>query len=285
MRVRFWGTRGTRPTPGPRTLRYGGNTTCVEVRSRTGQLLVIDSGSGIAELGYRLAREGPTEATILITHTHWDHIQGFPFFGPAFLPESKLTLVGPAGSIKSLKAAFADQMDPAYYPIRLDDMPAALDFVERAPGETFEVGDLRVTPHELNHPIVTFGYRVDEADRSFVFATDNELTRNGDGGHLGELARGALVEWAREPNLLVHDAQYSREEYATHVGWGHSTYEDTLALAEDVAAEQLAFFHHDPMHSDADVDALVEEALGEHHQRGGRRLVAFPAAEDQELEV
>ena len=287
MRVRFWGTRGTRPTPGSRTLRYGGNTTCVEVRNRDGDLLIIDSGSGIAELGNKLAQNGPLRAHILITHTHWDHIQGFPFFSPAFLPGTKLTIVGPAGSIKSLKAAFADQMDPAFFPVRLDDMPAELEFVEMTSDETFEVAGLRVTPHELNHPIVTFGYRVEENGNSFVFATDNELIPPSDGedGQILKLARSALVEWCSETDLLVHDAQYSRQEYAAHVGWGHSTYEDALALADEAGAGQIAFFHHDPMHSDAEIDALVEESVGTHQQRGGRRMPAFPAAEDQEIEL
>ena len=289
MRVRFWGTRGTRPTPGRRTLRYGGNTTCVEIRSQSDELLVIDSGSGIAELGAKLAPAGPANVHLLITHTHWDHIQGFPFFAPAFIPGTKLTLVGPAGSIKSLKAAFADQMDLAYFPLRLDEVPAEIEFIERDAGETFELGGLRITPHELNHPIVTFGYRVEEAGRSLVFATDNELvpasvTASGNGSE-ADSARRELVGWCSGADLLVHDAQYSREEYEAHIGWGHTSYGEALSLADEAEVEQLAFFHHDPMHSDSDIDALVEDAMGRHQQAGGRRMVAFPAAEDQEIQL
>lgn len=287
MRVRFWGTRGTRPTPGKRTLRYGGNTTCVEVRGRDDELLIIDSGSGIAELGATLAGAGPLNVNLLITHTHWDHIQGFPFFAPAFIPGTKLTLVGPAGSIKSLKAAFADQMDLAYFPLRLDQVPAEIEFIEREAGETFEAAGLRVTPHELNHPIVTFGYRIEEGERALVFATDNELAPAsvpGDGDLLSP-SRDALVSWCRGAELLVHDAQYSREEYEAHVGWGHTSYGEALALAADAQAGRLAFFHHDPMHSDSEIDALVEEALGRHQQAGGRPVRAFPAAEESEIEL
>ncbi|HEV8597609.1 MAG TPA: MBL fold metallo-hydrolase, partial [Candidatus Dormibacteraeota bacterium] len=186
MRVKFWGTRGTRPTPGRRTLRYGGNTTCIEVRDKENNLLIIDSGSGIAELGNTFSPTEPLQAHLLITHTHLDHIQGFPFFLPAFVPGTHLTIVGPAGSAKSLQAAFADQTDPAYFPVRLSHMPAEMEFIERNPGETFEVGTLRITPHLLMHPIPTFGYRIDEGTSRFTFATDNEIAlfANGTNGTL-----------------------------------------------------------------------------------------------------
>ena len=280
MRVKFWGTRGTRPTPGRRTLRYGGNTTCLEVRDKHDNLIIIDSGSGIAELGASLAQDTAIQAHLLITHTHLDHIQGFPFFLPAFIPGTHLTIVGPAGSAKSLQAAFADQMDPAYFPVRLDHMPADMEFIERNPGETFEVGGLRITPHLLMHPIPTFGYRIDEGATRFAFATDNEIAMfaQEQNGTLKDLA-----EWCRGADLLVHDAQYSREEYKTHAGFGHSTFEEALSLAEQADVHQLAFFHHDPAHSDTDIDALIEEALGNHRQSGGSEVVTFPAAEDQEV--
>jgi len=287
VRIRFWGTRGTRPTPGRRTLRYGGNTTCLEVRGSADQLLILDSGSGIAELGADLAQNGARDLHVLISHTHWDHIQGFPFFGPAFVPGTRVTVVGPAGSIKSLQAAFADQMDPAYFPLRLDQVPAELEFIEVLPGQTLEMAGMTVTPHELNHPIVTLGYRIQEGGRTLVFATDNELQpTDGTEPALGlstPAAVQSMVDWCRDADLLVHDAQYSQAEYPSHAGWGHSTFEDALTLAEAAGARQLAFFHHDPLHSDDQIDALVEEALGNHQQRGGSRVLAFPAAEDQEI--
>jgi len=277
VRIRFWGTRGTRPTPGRRTLRYGGNTTCVEVRGSTGQLLILDSGSGIAELGANLAQDGAGHFHLLISHTHWDHIQGFPFFAPAFVPGTRVSVVGPAGSIKSLQAAFADQMDPAYFPLRLDEVPADLEFIEVPAGQPLELAGMTVTPHELNHPIVTLGWRIQEGGSTFVFATDNELRApNGVQG---------MAEWCRGADLLVHDAQYSEAEYPAHAGWGHSTFDDALSLAEDAEVRQLAFFHHDPLHSDDQIDALVEEALGNHRQRRAGRVLAFPAAEDQEIDL
>ncbi|MGH7904493.1 MAG: MBL fold metallo-hydrolase [Candidatus Dormibacteraceae bacterium] len=280
MKVRFWGTRGTRPTPGPRTLRYGGNTACVEVRTGSGELIIIDSGSGIAELGSALG-DRPLRAHLLITHTHWDHIQGFPFFAPNFVPGTRLTVVGPGGSMRSLQEAFADQMAPAYFPLRLEEMPAGVEFIERRAGEVFEVGGARITPHLLNHPVATFGYRVEEAGRAFVFATDNEPPAAGGGdGHR------ALVDWCRDADLLAHDAQYSADEYRSRVGWGHATFEYALRVAHESGAGRLAFYHHDPAHSDDEVDVLVGRALDEDSRtRAGNRPEAFPAAEDRDLSV
>jgi phosphoribosyl 1,2-cyclic phosphodiesterase len=174
VKVRFWGTRGTRPTPGSRTLRYGGNTPCVEVRTANGDVLIIDSGSGIAELGAKLASSA-LDAHLLITHTHWDHIQGFPFFAPNFVRGSRLTVVGPTGSSTSLQEAFTDQMRPAYFPMTLGDMPAAVEFFEATADLEFEICGLAVTPKSLDHPIPTFGYRFEEDGKKFVFATDNEI--------------------------------------------------------------------------------------------------------------
>jgi len=279
MRIKFWGTRGTRPTPGRRTLRYGGNTTCIEVRDKHDNLVIIDSGSGIAELGSTFSPTEPLLAHLLITHTHLDHIQGFPYFMPAFVPGTHLTIVGPSGSAKSLQAAFADQMDPAYFPVRLSHMPAEMEFIERNEGETFEVGALRITPHLLMHPIPTFGYRIDEGSSRFTFATDNEFSM------FAQQPNGALKDltaWCRNSGLLVHDAQYSPEEYKNHAGFGHSTFGDALTLAELAGANELAFFHHDPAHSDSDVDDLIEKARANHR---GAEVNAFPASEEQEISL
>ena len=290
MKIRFWGTRGTRPAPARRTLRYGGNTTCVEIRGKENELLIIDAGSGFAELGESMRGNGPIHAHILVTHTHWDHIQGFPFFAPLFIPGTHLTMLGPAGSIKSLQGAFADQMDPAYWPgPQIGQLPAEIEFIELQAGEVLEVGGLKVTPHLLNHPIATFGYRIDENGRSFAFATDNELlgfeAKRGDSefSQLESMAQEALVDWCGGVDLLVHDAQYSTEEYAKHVGWGHSTFESALNLAERAEARELGFFHHDPAHSDVEIDELVEQALEKHAWPKRDAMEVFPAAEDQEL--
>jgi phosphoribosyl 1,2-cyclic phosphodiesterase len=296
VRIKFWGTRGTRPTPGRSTLRYGGNTACVEVRTSNNDLIILDSGSGIAELGNALP--GPVNAHLLISHTHWDHIQGFPFFGPNFVPGSKLRVIGPKGSMKSLESAFADQMDPAYFPINLGQMPVDLEFVELSPGEVFQAAGVKVIPHTLNHPIATFGYRLEENGHVFVFATDNESyedpdvlaakveegkERNAPPETLDSLWQDNYIGWCKDADLLVHDAQYSKEEYKQRVGWGHSTFDYALLIARQAGARQLAFYHHDPVHSDHQIEAMVEEALGSEQHRRHRGLIAFPAAEGQEI--
>ena len=159
-------------------------------------------------------------------------------------------------------------------------MPAEMEFIERNPGETFEVGALRITPHLLMHPIPTFGYRIDEGSSRFTFATDNEIAlfANGTNGTVKDLAN-----WCRDSDLLVHDAQYSADEYKTRAGFGHSTYEEALSLAEQAGVKELAFFHHDPLHADIEIDALIEQALGNHRASGGSDVNSFPAAEEQEL--
>jgi phosphoribosyl 1,2-cyclic phosphodiesterase len=298
VRVKFWGTRGTRPTPGRATLKYGGNTACVEVRTDDDELIIVDSGSGIAELGNTL--DGPIKAHLLISHTHWDHIQGFPFFGPNFVRGSKLTVVGPKGSMKSLQAAFEDQMDPVYFPLTMDQMPVQLEFKEMLPGETFEAAGVRITPHVMKHPINTFGYRFDQDGRGFVFASDQEPYTD-PGVLLAEVARlkaggepqeeidslwpDHYIEWCRGADLIVHDAQYSREEYPQHAGWGHSTFDYALLIAREAGARQLAFFHHDPIHTDQQIDSFVEAALSSEYHAKHRGLIAFPAAEGQEIEL
>src|SRR5207237_3252997 len=158
VRIKFWGTRGTRPTPGGSTLHYGGNTPCVEVRTESGALIILDSGSGIAEFGNTL--DGPIDAHLLISHTHWDHIQGFPFFAPNFRHGSTLKVIGPQASMKSLQGAFADQMDPAYFPVNLYEMPVELEFVEMAPDDVFMAVGVKIVADDVNHPIVVYCYRL-----------------------------------------------------------------------------------------------------------------------------
>jgi phosphoribosyl 1,2-cyclic phosphodiesterase len=243
------------------------------VLSASGDVLVIDSGSGIAELGSAIGRGSAFDAHLLVTHTHWDHIQGFPFFAPNFVHGSRLTVVGPTGSSQSLQEAFTDQMRPSYFPMTLGEMPGAVEFIECTTDVEFEICGMTVTPKSLDHPIATFGYRIEEEGRSFVFCTDNEIRA---------APPESLIEWCSGADLLVHDAQYSRDEYATRVGWGHSTFDAALELAQRAGVKRLAFFHHDPDHSDADIDRFVQDAIA---RVGAGSLVAFAAAECQEIEL
>ena len=270
MRVRFWGTRGSIAAPGPETLRYGGNTPCVEVRTDDGTLLIFDSGTGARKLGLALAKSGPVRAHLFIGHTHADHIQGLPFFVPAFLPGSHLTIYGPAGIDRSLPTAIGGQMDYAYFPLPIADLPARLDFEELGESE-FSVGDIRVRAQYLNHTAPCLGYRVEVGGAVLVYATDHEPhavpTWRPDRGsdcfdiaallHPGDVRHAELL---RDADLVIHDAQYTVDEYGAKVGWGHSTIEYVLDVALAARARRLALFHHDPTRTDDAVDTLLAEA-------------------------
>ena len=261
MRVRFWGTRGSLPVPGPDTIRYGGNTSCVEVESDSGTLVVIDCGTGVRRLGSALAAEDPAAraGAILISHTHWDHIQGFPFFAPLFVPGSEWDVYGPRGLGESLRDTLAGQMQYTYFPITLDAMGAEIRYHSLVEG-SFRIGDVQVRTRYLNHPALTLGYRLEADGASVAYACDHEPFQR-------EAARGdvelggkdrAHVDFVRGVDLLIHDAQFTAEEYSSRVGWGHSSVEYALRVADEGQVGSLAFTHHDPARSDDELDAMVE---------------------------
>ena len=245
MRVRFWGVRGSIPVSSPRTLHFGGNTSCVEL-VHDGARLVIDGGTGLRALGAELGFQ-PVEATFLFSHVHWDHIQGVPFFGPAFHPDSRFAFCGAAG----LREALAAQMCRPQFPISLDALQAEIDWRELESERSFRAGPFAITPLSLSHPGEVFAYRVEAGDRAVVFATDVEH-----GGCIDE----ALVELASGVDLLIHDAQYTQTEYATRRGWGHSTLSEALEVARRAEVGALALFHHDPDRDDASLGLLEAQA-------------------------
>jgi CheY-like chemotaxis protein/phosphoribosyl 1,2-cyclic phosphodiesterase len=292
MRVRFWGTRGSIATPGPSTLRYGGNTACVEVRTDDDTLLIFDCGTGARALGLALERAGPVRAHLFITHTHGDHIQGLPFFVPAFLPGSHLTIYGPAGVDRSFPHAVGGQMDYAYFPVPIGDLPSHVDFEELGEG-SFSVGAARVRAQDMNHTGPCLGYRVEVGGVVLVYATDHEpyayptwrpdrrgaSSEAGDFLHPGD-ARHA--EFLRGADLVIHDAQYTEAEYATKAGWGHSPAEYAVDLACAAGVGRLALFHHDPSRDDDAVDALVVAARAR-AAATGREVDVIAAAEGLEI--
>jgi CheY-like chemotaxis protein len=281
--VRFWGTRGSIPTPGPRTIRYGGNTSCVEVRC--GQtILMLDSGTGAREMGLALQREfqgRPVEVAIFIGHTHWDHIQGFPFFMPAYVAGSRLTIHSLRGSDKSLEKVFTGQMDASYFPVSAADLLARLQFVELE--GAVKVGDACVSHVYLNHPGVAIGFRIDIGKKSVVYISDHEPYRrlNGDNEHNRKLDR-EVDEFARGADLYIREAQYTEEEYPAKRGWGHSTWADALESAHEAGVNLLALYHHDPMHDDDFIDRVVAECRANMQQRG-MNFVCFAAADNLEV--
>jgi phosphoribosyl 1,2-cyclic phosphodiesterase len=256
MQITFWGVRGSIPTPGPHTVQIGGNTSCVEVRAGKA-ILIFDGGTGLRLLGKKLLPLAPITAHMFFSHVHWDHIQGFPFFEPAFIAGNAFYLYGGNNVSRTLEETLEGQMDHPNFPVHLSAMGAKMTFRDLKEGETVTIDDgegktVRVTPAAGHHPQGVYAFRVDHDGKVFVYATDTEHYE----GRLDE----KLVRLARNANAFVYDSQYTPEEYAgtagtgaTKKGWGHSTFEEGVKLAEAAGVERLVLFHHDPIQSDAAV--------------------------------
>jgi len=262
MQVQFWGTRGSIPKPGPTTIRYGGNTLCVEVRTARGTLVVIDCGTGLHGLGLKLLSTGGKGLAghILISHTHWDHIQGVPFFAPFYVPGNKWDIYGPKGLNQSLRETLAGQMQHAYFPISADEFGATIRYHDLVEG-TFDIDDVKVTTQYLNHTALTLGYRLEADGAAVVYCCDHEpfscAVADGRGEFSGLDQRHAdFIEGA---DLLIHDAQYTAAEYPSKLGWGHSSGEFVVRLARHAKAKHVALAHHDPLRSDDAMDRIVEK--------------------------
>ncbi|RVU19796.1 MBL fold metallo-hydrolase [Methylobacterium oryzihabitans] len=260
MLVRFYGTRGSLPVPGPGTVRYGGNTSCVCVRSRRGTLVVLDIGTGAYALGRDLTAKGLAgRGHLLITHTHWDHIQGLPFFAPLFVPGNEWDIYAPRGLGASLRETLSGQMQHRYFPVSLDQLGATIRYHELVEGSLAlgPDGDVAVEARYLNHPALTLGYRLQADGASLVYALDHEpyaaCAAEGRTPLRGPDRRHA--EFLDGADLVIHDAQYTAEEYRDRQGWGHSTVEYALRAAK--GARRLALMHHDPLRDDDALDALV----------------------------
>jgi phosphoribosyl 1,2-cyclic phosphodiesterase/CheY-like chemotaxis protein len=277
-RVKFWGVRGSIPTPGPATVQYGGNTSCIEVRA-DGQLIILDAGSGLRLLGKALLEEfgdQSLEMTLLLTHTHWDHIQGIPFFLPVYRPQNRLRILGYEGARHGLVNVLSNQMESPFFPVGLRELPANV-LIEELKSMSFEVGSVRVQACFANHPGICVGYRLFTSEGSVAFFPDNEphighrrapqATGDPEGTAMA-FARGQdqkVVEFLRGVDVMIMDAQYDCSEYRDHIGWGHGCVEDVVALALQAGAKRLFLFHHDPNHDDAKIAAMADEA---------RRMVA-----------
>ena len=274
--VEFHGVRGSVASPGPHTAGVGGNTSCVEVLAGQTQL-ILDAGTGLRRVGDRLMRRGsPVDSTLLLSHLHWDHIQGIPFFSPLYVPGTQVRIIsGPNGCL-SLQEAMKKQMCSPYFPVSFDDVPATIEIRELQPGRPFTVGEATVQMAKLNHPDPVYAYRIAWEGRSVVYATDTEHFSCVD-PHLRALAEGA--------DVLIYDAQYLPEEYSgevgmSRVGWGHSTFEAATSLAAAAGVSQLILFHHDPQRCDEAV-ADIERRAREHFvattaAREGLRIVLDP---------
>ena len=288
FRLRFWGTRGSVPSPGPMTVRYGGNTPCVEVRTEANALIILDAGTGIRELGRSLianANGDGITADIFLTHAHWDHIQGIPFFAPIFQSGNRFTIWGSKELKTGVDRVIRDQMLPVVFPVPFDALAAKISFAEIAEEERKGNGYV-VKAFGVCHPGGALGYRFSSSDgtgTSFVYISDNELreveTYGSRPGWQNELVR--FIEGAR---TLIHDATYTNDEYARHRGWGHSTYEDAIDLAVRSGVRQLVLFHHKPERTDEDLDQYLAECRRLVAERGAP-LTVVAAAEGMTLTV
>jgi phosphoribosyl 1,2-cyclic phosphodiesterase/CheY-like chemotaxis protein len=273
--IQFWGVRGSIPTPGPRTVYYGGNTSCVEVRTG-GQIIILDAGTGIRNLGLELAHEfagRSVDLTLLISHTHWDHIQGFPFFAPAYDARNHVQILGYDGAATSLASTLAGQMESPYFPIALEQMPANVEIRELKEMQFF-IGKLRVTACLMNHPGMAVGYRLWTPDGSVAYLPDNEPCCGArhectDAEAISDIRLDQhIIDFIQGADVLITDAQYDRAEYDCHIGWGHGCMEDVVELAIAAHVQQLFLFHHDPNHSDERVSTMMEEARRKVAERG-----------------
>lgn len=252
VQLRFWGVRGSTPTPVISNLKCGGNTSCLEVRSSTGECVIFDAGSGIRNLGQQLLQQSagaPIKAKIFLTHFHWDHIQGIPFFAPLYGPNNHVAFHSSRNCLP-LMETLEGQMARPYFPVSFSQVSSRRDFNEVENGEVVKVGNLQICSFPLNHPQGAAGYRIEADGAVIVYATDYE--------HGNPAMDSILREYSQGADVLICDSQYTPEEYASHVGWGHSTWLNAANVAGDARAKRLVLFHHDPEHDDERMAEITE---------------------------
>jgi phosphoribosyl 1,2-cyclic phosphodiesterase len=281
LRLTAWGTRGSIPSPGPSTVRYGGNTSCVQVHAGGAGTYLFDAGTGIRAVSRRLA-EGhePVAAELFVTHYHWDHIQGFPFCAPLYEADARLRVHGPPGDGATVAEVFARQMSPVFFPVPLDAVAARVEWAE-VNGAVWTDGQVEVAAYRTRHPGYACGYRVRAGSAAAVYIPDNEIGTEPD----EQTAWYAgLVEFARGADVLIHDAMLDEPEYERFRGWGHSTYRQAVRLAEDAGVARLLLFHHAPDRTDVELDRVVEQISAELDARGST-LSVEAAREGSEIVI
>jgi phosphoribosyl 1,2-cyclic phosphodiesterase len=273
-RLKFWGVRGSIPVPGPGTVRFGGNTSCIEIRA-DGELIVLDAGSGIRELGLALENEfgsRPIKLSLLITHVHWDHIQGFPFFVPAYNDKNEIQILGYDGAGSGLREILKGQMATPFFPVALYDLPGKIN-IQKLESMDFNIGKVRVRSRFMNHPGVCVGYRILTSKGSIAYLPDHEpydaFKLHSAKSHLlspeqtqkrAREDRAELVKFLQGADILILDSQYTDEEYQAHVGWGHGSLSSAISLALDASVRKLVLYHHDPTHDDDMIEKMLQIA-------------------------
>lgn len=287
MYLKFWGTRGSIPKPGANTVRYGGNTSCIELRSKKGTLIVIDCGTGGHALGLNLTsmNASPSRGHMLISHTHWDHIQGIPFFAPFFVPGAEWDIYGPKNLSQSIQEALAGQMQHMYFPVTITQLGAAIRYHSLVEG-SFEIDDIKIIAHYLNHPTLTCGYRIEVDGVVVVYSCDHEPYSHLPATFTDEITGQDQqhIEFLADADLVIHDAQYTLKEYENKIGWGHSPIEYAVKACQQAGVKRLALTHHDPLRDDAAIDDLLN-TIHKKLKKEGSSLEVFAAAEGQEMQL
>lgn len=282
MKITFWGVRGSIPVPGPKTVKYGGNSSCVELRTSNNELLIFDAGTGIRELGLKLMKEkNPIRATLLLSHAHMDHVNGFPFFGPAYIQTNHFDVIGCATTDKGLKHMLAAQMGDVYFPLEFDGLNASTTFNDQCSG-SMKIGSVQVDVIGTNHPGDGISYKVIEKRKTAIYMTDNELKSEAKNARPFD----AYVSFCKGADLLIHDTQYTPAEYERLTkGWGHSTTDDVGELAAKAGVKKLVIFHHDPERSDAGVEQMVKRVKARIKKCGGGNIPVIAAREKSTIVI
>jgi phosphoribosyl 1,2-cyclic phosphodiesterase len=279
MIIKIWGSRGSIPVSGRKYLKYGGDTTCLEIRTKSDDIIVVDAGTGIRRLGNRLKRAECENLNFLFTHAHWDHLMGFPFFKPLYFKSTRIQMHRCPFQSKFVDIILSKLMAPPNFPVKYADITAELSYPDAYP-QDFEIGSVTVVPIALNHPNGGSGYKFIEDGRSFVFLTDNELGYV----HPGGLAFGDYLEFAEGADLLIHDAEYTPAEYKKFIDWGHSVYTDTLELAQKAGVKKLGLFHLNQERTDQQMDEIVKDCR-ERIAEKGDNLECVGVASDMVFEI
>ncbi len=272
MKLKFWGVRGSIASPGANTVRYGGNTTCIEVRSDDGQLIILDGGTGIFPLAQSLLSELPVTAHIFNTHSHWDHIQGLPFFLPIFIPGNTIKLHGACDPVtgEGPERIINIQLQYSFFPVSASEIRSRIEYVTLMPNEIVRIGKTAIRPVLLNHPVINLGYRIDCDGKSIFFTGDHEPHFNiyapedqsyQEYQSLIDEQRAAIIEAIRGVDILIADTSYTEEEYRSRKGWGHGTFESSIQLALDAGVKILYCTHHEPTRSDDELESIFSDAL------------------------
>lgn len=279
MRITCWGARGSIPVSGKEYVKYGGDTTCIEVRSKDDDIIIIDAGTGMRKLGNKLLASDKRACSVLFTHAHWDHLMGFPFFKPIYMKGTRISMYGCPYAQASITDILSKSMAAPYFPVEFGQLQAEITS-HGVCEESFDIGPVHITPIQLNHPNQGQGYKFTEGGKSFVFLTDNELTLP----HNGGAEYQDYVRFAEGADLLIHDSEYTAAQYKMTKGWGHSVYTDALRLALDAGAKQFGLFHHNQERSDAELDQMVDDCRGI-VKKENKQLGCFAAQAGMEIDL